>query len=58
MTVETHKIPLMHHNDLKVVVLQEAQRVAALGGSFSCEVTWQTEWWLIVKITYPEKKHD
>lgn len=56
MITETHKIPLMHHDDIKAVVLREAQRAAAAGGRFSIDTIWQNEWWLVVKITYPEEK--
>jgi hypothetical protein len=36
-------------------LIAEAQRVAALGGSFSMENVFNDNWYLVVKIQYPDE---
>ena len=54
MRFETSKVPY-NNNFLIVEIVREGRRAAELGGWYSLDVSFiAPEWFLIVKIAYPE----
>ena len=58
MRVETSRIPY-GNNFLVSSIVKEGQRAADMGGWYSLDVSYiAPEWFLVVKIAYPEPKKE